>query len=143
MTDSTSRRTMMQTLLASLALPAVAGATPEAAVPTEVLSPAKAKFTPHPFGDQRVFFDGATDQLKNLTVGSIALKAGQEPHPPHQHPEEEILLVTEGSGEISIEGKKTPVKPGDIMYSAGNRTHGVKAAANSPLTAARSCNFEP
>jgi quercetin dioxygenase-like cupin family protein len=132
--DSTSRRTMIQTLLTALALPAVAGAASGAQIPTEVLSAAKAKFTPHPFGDQRVFFEGATDQLKSLVVGSIALKAGQEPHPPHQHPEEEIMLVTEGTGEIFLEGKKTPVKPGDIMYSAGNHMHGVKASANSPLT---------
>ncbi|MGE5326734.1 MAG: cupin domain-containing protein, partial [Deltaproteobacteria bacterium] len=119
MTDSTSRRTMMQTLLASLALSAAADAAPGAQVPTEVLSAAKAKVTPHPFGDQRVFFEGATDQLKSLTVGSIALKAGQEPHPPHQHPEEEILLITNGPGEIFLEGKTTPVNPGDIMYVAG------------------------
>ncbi len=133
MTDSTSRRTMMQTLLAALALPAVGGAAP-AEIPTEVMVVAKGKLMLQPFGEQRVFFDGSTDQLKSMAVGSVALKAGQAPHPPHQHPEEEILLITEGHGEIVLEGKTTAVKTGDLMYCAGNRLHGIKAAPGAPMT---------
>src|SRR5512142_2560513 len=122
MLDSTSRRTMMQTLLAALAAPAAAGAAP-AEIPTEVMSASKGKLEHHPFGDQRVFFDGATGALKNMAVGSVALNAGQAPHPPHQHPEEEILLITEGHGEIVLEGKTAAVKTGDLMYAASNRLH--------------------
>ncbi len=133
MIDSTSRRTMMQTLLAALALPPAAGAAPTE-IPTEVMAAAKGKLTPQPFGDQRVFFEGSTGQLKSMSVGSVALRAGQAPHPPHQHPEEEILLITEGHGEIVLEGKTTAVKTGDLMYAESNRLHGIKAAAHAPMT---------
>jgi quercetin dioxygenase-like cupin family protein len=134
MMETRSRRTLLQTLLASLALPVAGGAAAPGTIPTEVMAAAGAKLDHHPFGDQRTFFEGATGQLKSLTVGSIALKPGDEPHPPHKHPEEEILLITAGHGAISIEGKATPVKTGDLMYSAGNRLHGIKAAHDSPMT---------
>ena len=49
----------------------------------------------HTFGVQRVFHRGPTNELSALEVGSLRLKLGTEPRPPHQHPDEEILLVTE------------------------------------------------
>jgi quercetin dioxygenase-like cupin family protein len=131
---STSRRTLLRTLLASLALPAADAAASPAELPTEVLTVAQGKLDHHPFGDQRTFLEGPTKELKSLTVGSIALKPGDEPHPPHKHPEEEILLITAGRGTIFVEGKTTAVQTGDLMYSAGNRLHGIKAAPDSTMT---------
>jgi quercetin dioxygenase-like cupin family protein len=52
------------------------------------------------------------------------------PHPPHQHPEEEIMLVTEGAGEITVEAKAYPVAPGSMMYCSGQRLHGITAGAH-------------
>ena len=99
-------------------------------LPSLVLDPANAKLTHESYGDQRIYFDGSTDQLRTLTVGSLALKAGMVPHPPHQHPDEEIMLVTEGAGEITVEGKAHPVAAGSMMYCAGQRMHGITAGAN-------------
>lgn len=92
-----------------------------------VLSPATAKLTHQSFGDVRVYFDGSTGQLHALTVGSVALKPGMEPHPPHQHPEEEIMLVTEGEGSILVETEPHAVGPGSMMYCSGGKLHGIKA----------------
>jgi quercetin dioxygenase-like cupin family protein len=131
--DSFSRRTIMQSFLAGLALPLAGGAAGPVGLPTEVLTVAQAKLDHHPFGDQRTFLEGPTQELKSLTVGSIVLKPGDEPHPPHRHPEEEIMLITSGRGTIFVEGKTAPVKTGDLMYSAGNHAHGIKAAADSEL----------
>ena len=58
---------------------------------------------------------GPTDQVQSMTAGSLRLKPGMSPHPPHQHPEEEFMVITEGSGEITVAGKKTSVAPGLIM----------------------------
>ena len=63
-----------------------------------VVNEAAAKVTRESFGDVRVYFEGPTDQLKSMTAGSLRLKAGMAPHPPHEHPEEEFIVVTEGSG---------------------------------------------
>ena len=55
------------------------------------------------------------------------------PHPPHEHPEEEIMVITEGSGEISVEGKVTKVANGSSMYCAAGKLHGVVNTGKSPL----------
>jgi quercetin dioxygenase-like cupin family protein len=49
------------------------------------------------------------------------------PHPPHQHPEEEIMLVTEGAGEITVGGQTYAAAPGSMMYCGGQGMHGITA----------------
>jgi quercetin dioxygenase-like cupin family protein len=102
-------------------------------LPDGVVEARNAKLTNEAFGELRVFFDGPTDQLKSMTAGSVRLKPGMEPHPPHQHPEEEFMVVTEGAGVILVSGKNTKVGPGSIMYCAGNKLHGIKNTGSAPL----------
>lgn len=102
-------------------------------LPNAVHDAAAAKLDRQPFGDLRVYFDGPTDQLKSMTAGSLRLKPGMRPHPPHKHPEEEFMVITEGSGEISVEGKVTKVGPGSMMYCAGNHLHGIVNTGKTPL----------
>jgi len=102
-------------------------------LPNVTMDEAKAKLTREPFGDLRIYFDGPTDQLKSMTAGSLRLKAGATPHPPHQHPEEEFMVITEGMGEISVEGKVTKVGPGAMMYCAANALHGIVNTGKTPL----------
>lgn len=115
-------------LLASLAVPARAGKLPDM---TKL--PDGAKVSKESFGEVRVYFDGPTDQLKAMTAGSLMLKPGMEPHPPHQHSEEEIMVITEGSGDVIVDGKTTRVGPGSMMYCAGNKVHGIKNSGKAPL----------
>src|SRR5216683_270691 len=63
--------------------------------------------------------------LNPMTAGSLRLKPGMSPHAPHQHPEEEFMVITEGAGEISIDGKVTKVSPGSMMYCAAGTLHGI------------------
>ena len=102
-------------------------------LPNAVRDEASAKLTREEFGDLRVFFDGSTPQLKSMTAGSLRLKPGMSPHAPHQHPEEEIMVVTEGSGEISVEGKVTRVTPGCMMFCAAGKLHGIVNTGKTPL----------
>jgi quercetin dioxygenase-like cupin family protein len=92
-----------------------------------------AKLDRQPFGDIRTYFDGPTGQLKSLNAGSLLLKPGMSPHPPHQHPEEEIMIVTEGTGEISVDGNIAKVAPGSMMYCAGGKLHGIVNTGSAPL----------
>ena len=115
------------------ALQAMAGAAVAAKIPNATMDQGKAKVTHEPFGDLRVYLDGSTDQLKAMTFGSLQLKPGMSPHPPHEHPEEEIMIVTEGTGEISVEGKVTKVAPGTMMYCAANKLHGIVNTGKTPL----------
>ena len=93
----------------------------------------QSKLEKQPFGDLRTYYDGPTDQLKSMTAGSLLLKPGMSPHPPHQHPEEEIMVITEGNGEISVEGKVTKVGSGSMMYCGANRLHGIVNTGKTPL----------
>ncbi len=103
------------------------------ALPNAVHVPADAKLTRQPFGEERVFFTGPTAQLKSMTAGSLLLYPGQQPHPPHQHPEEEFMLVTEGHGEMLVDGVKHDVGPGSMLYCEGNQLHGVRNTSAAPF----------
>ena len=81
-----------------------------------------------------VHYNGPTDQLTGMCTGMAVLDPGATPHPPHQHPEEEFLIVADGTGEIECGGKVTQVGPGSIMYCAGNVIHGITNTGNVPLT---------
>ena len=58
-----------------------------------------------------IYFNGPTDQLSGVSAGACVLEPGASPHPPHQHPEEEFLIVGAGTGEIECDGKLTQVGP--------------------------------
>jgi mannose-6-phosphate isomerase-like protein (cupin superfamily) len=127
----TQRRDLLRILSAAL-LPA--GLQAEGKIANAVFGPRKAALQRETFGDLRIYFNGPTGQLKLLTAGSLELKPGMSPHPPHQHPEEEILLITEGEGEIVLDGNVARVAPGSMMYCAAGRTHGVTNTGKTPLT---------
>ena len=92
-----------------------------------VVDAAKVRTSKAPFGELKIFFDGPTEQLKSMTGGSLLLYANQEPHPPHSHPDEEFMIITEGTGEMIVDGKKYRVGPGSMMYCGANKMHGIKA----------------
>ena len=81
-----------------------------------------------------VHYNGPTDQLTGMCTGLAVLDPGATPHPPHQHPEEEFLIVADGTGEIECGGKITQVGPGSIMSCAGNVIHGIVNTGKVPLT---------
>jgi mannose-6-phosphate isomerase-like protein (cupin superfamily) len=115
------------------AFQAIAASAAGAAIPNATMDKAQAKVTHEPFGDLRIYFDGRTDQLGAMTFGSLLLKPTMTPHAPHQHPEEEIMIVTEGSGEISVEGKITKVSAGTSMYCGASKLHGIVNTGKTPL----------
>jgi len=93
----------------------------------------QAKLTKEPFGYLRIYYDGPTDQLKSMTAGSLLLKAGMTPHEPHQHPEEEFMVITEGTGDLTVDGKVAKVGPGSMMYCGAGKLHGIVNTGAKPL----------
>jgi uncharacterized cupin superfamily protein len=84
----------------------------------------------------RIFthYNGPTDQLSGLCAGIAILDPGASPHPPHEHPEEEFMIVSAGTGEIVCGGQTTRVGPGAMMYCAGGTLHGITNTGSTPLT---------
>ena len=81
-----------------------------------------------------VNFNGPTEQLMALAAGLVTLEPGAQPHPPHRHPEEEIMVVGEGTGEFSINGVITQVKTGDMIFAESNVLHGVLNTGKTRMT---------
>ena len=102
-------------------------------LPDVVLNVDETRVIQEPFGLLRLYFEGPTDLLSSMTAGSLALDPGQIPHPPHQHPEEEFLLITEGTGEIQVGEEFKAVGPGSLMYCAGNTLHGITNTGKTPM----------
>jgi len=102
-------------------------------LPNVTLNAKDVKVQNNPFGELRIYFDGPTDQLRSMTAGSLLLNAGATPHPPHSHPEEEFMVITEGTGELFCDGKTVKVGPGSMMYCGANQAHGILNTGKKPL----------
>lgn len=74
-----------------------------------------------------------TPASTKFVTGRLVLNAGQSPHPPHVHVEEEVMVIEEGHGEIFCDGKTTKVGPGSIMYTTPNASHGIVNTGDAPL----------
>jgi quercetin dioxygenase-like cupin family protein len=81
-----------------------------------------------------VNFNGPTEQLAAFASGFVTLEPGAQPHPPHRHIEEEIMIVGEGAGEFSINGVATQVKTGDMVFAESNVLHGVRNTGQTQMT---------
>ncbi|MEO8593456.1 MAG: cupin domain-containing protein [Candidatus Solibacter sp.] len=127
-----NRRDVIKLAALPAALPAMMAAMANK-IPDATMDKKQAKVTHEAFGDINLYLDGSTDQLSSLVFGSLQLKPGMEPHPPHQHPEEEIMVVTEGTGEISVDGKITKAASGSMMYCKGGKLHGIKNTGKTPM----------
>lgn len=102
---------------------------PDGVVTVEALTPSD------PAAGCTVFthYNGPTDLLKGMVAGMCVLDPGSTPHPPHQHPEEEFMIVASGTGEIECAGAITQVGPGAMMYCAGNTVHGITNTGKLPM----------
>ena len=124
------RRTLFEVMAGVIA----AGSTLQAGeLQPIIFDPDQVKPDPTTYGNIRIYCNGPTAGLKNLSVGSLQLKPGEQPHPPHTHPDEELLLVMEGSGQITINGNPSAAGPGVILYVPPNVLHGIKNTGDKPL----------
>ncbi len=85
-------------------------------------------------GERRAFFDAPTATLGNLEGHATTLAPGEAPHPPHQHPDEEIVLVKEGSVEVTIGEAVHRGERGSIFFLAANDRHGLRNVGATPAT---------
>ena len=77
-------------------------------------------------GTGRAVFDGLTHSGFHVDLHETELASGAAPHAPHKHEHEEIVMIREGTLEVTIEGHVTIARPGSVVYAASNDMHGWK-----------------
>ena len=73
---------------------------------------------------QRAVFNGETHTGFPLEMHETELAPGKAPHPPHSHPHEEMIVIREGTMEVTISGKTSQLGPGSVAWVASNEHHG-------------------
>ena len=85
-------------------------------------------------GQRRDLVRAATLTLDELEMHITTLNAGQESHPPHQHPAEELLIIKEGTLDSLVNGETRRVGPGSVIFQASNQPHTIRNVGTGPAT---------
>jgi quercetin dioxygenase-like cupin family protein len=72
----------------------------------------------------RQMLTGATHSGYRVDLHETALAAGQMPHAAHHHVHEEMLLIREGTLEVTVKGRTERLGPGSAVYIASSEEHG-------------------
>jgi quercetin dioxygenase-like cupin family protein len=80
----------------------------------------------------RSFFKVRTATLEQLEVHVTTLDPGKSPHAPHRHPNEEMIIVRQGTVEALVNGDWKRVGPGSVIFFASNQLHGLKNVGTEP-----------
>ena len=82
----------------------------------------------------RQFFRAPTATLDELELHVTTLPAGATSHAPHKHPNEELVIVKEGTVEVLVDGKMKRVGPGSVVFNASNQMHSLRNVGDGPAT---------
>ena len=105
-----------------------------AALPSTLFEWSSLKPEPNRTGEVRRVVRQPTATLQELEIHITTLKAGEESHPPHQHVNEEILIVKEGQVEALVNGELKRGGPGSLIFQASNQLHNIKNVGTTPAT---------
>jgi quercetin dioxygenase-like cupin family protein len=87
-----------------------------------------------PYGAVRQLVRAPTLTLNELEMHVTTLNAGQTSHAPHQHPNEELLILREGTVEALVHGEWRRLGQGSVIFQASNELHGIRNVGNGPAT---------
>jgi uncharacterized cupin superfamily protein len=86
-------------------------------------------------GQYRKVFDSRTATMDDLEVHITTLNPGESPHPAHRHPEEEMMLIKEGTLEAVFNGTQTNrVAAGGVIFAASNELHSIRNIGTNRAT---------
>jgi quercetin dioxygenase-like cupin family protein len=133
-----TRRDVWVAVLASAATASVAWAAQAPAtrpMPSGVVDWTKLKVEATAVGQRRAVFDSPSTLMDQVECHVTTVKAGLAPHAPHKHFEEELIIVKDGTLEVTLnETETTTVGPGSVIFAASNEMHGMKNVGDRPAT---------
>ncbi len=85
-------------------------------------------------GEVRQVFRGPTATLDELEMHITTLNPGMASHPPHQHPNEELIILRTGTVETLSNGVWTRLGAGSVIFNASNQWHSLRNVGDEPAT---------
>lgn len=85
------------------------------------------------WGEMRRYFTGQSFGTKDVLVAVAVVQPGKSVHRAHRHAQEEYLALVQGEGTWSIDGKESPARRGDILYTEPWVYHGLVNTGTEPL----------
>ncbi|HEY4299959.1 MAG TPA: cupin domain-containing protein [Candidatus Didemnitutus sp.] len=89
---------------------------------------------PTDVGQRRDIAEAPTATLERLESHVSTLDPGKTSHPPHRHPQEEVIFLREGTLDVFINGNVHRAGPGSILFFASNDLHNVTNPGSAPAT---------
>ena len=83
-------------------------------------------------GERRAVFDAPTGTLDKLHAHVTTLNPEENTGPVHRHPQEEMVIVRQGTLEVNIDGRKSIAGPGSIVYFAVNENENMTNIGTTP-----------
>ena len=80
---------------------------------------------------QRAVLDGVTHKGFRIEAHHTELAPGESPHAPHRHDREEMVIIREGTMEVTISGKSRNLGPGSIVLIGSGDEHGWRNAGTT------------
>jgi mannose-6-phosphate isomerase-like protein (cupin superfamily) len=136
---TTNRLLLLGAVIAGMAIMQAGWLLAEAAKPKQrplksgVVAFDEARLHRADWGEMRFYYTGETFGTKNVLTAVATVKPGEAVHRAHRHAEEEYLVVAEGSGTWSLDGKEFPAKRGDVLYTEPWVYHGLTNTGDKPL----------
>ena len=87
-----------------------------------------------PIGETRTVLRGPTATLDELEMHVTTLNPGKASHPPHKHPNEELIILDQGTVEALINGEWKRVGTGSVIFNASNVMHSLRNVGDTPAT---------
>jgi mannose-6-phosphate isomerase-like protein (cupin superfamily) len=85
-------------------------------------------------GAMRKVCQAPTATLDELECHVTTLNRGEWAHPAHQHLDEELIIVKEGTVEALVAGTWTKLGPGSVIFQASNIEHAIRNAGETSAT---------
>jgi len=121
-------------ILTTVAVVALAQSAAKSVMHSSVLNWRDMKVATTTAGERRQVFDAPTTTLAQFECHITTLNPGEAPHAGHKHPEEEMMIVKEGTLEAVQNDQTNRVEAGGIIFEASNEYHGVRNIGTNRAT---------
>jgi XRE family transcriptional regulator, regulator of sulfur utilization len=86
------------------------------------------------YGAKRQVLDGSTTSLARLECHATTLNPGETTHPPRRQPDEELVIVKDGTIEAQINDQPHRAEAGSVIFVKSNDLYGVRNPTDTPAT---------